>query len=290
MSSVHAIIVTYHPDVTVLKGNISNLLACGVVAMVHIVDNTPAGMFNFEPDYESVSVISLGENKGIAYAQNVGIQRAKDFGAKYVALFDQDSTLSVDLVPNLLKTMMLAEMSGVRLACLGPRPLDVFTGRIHAPLVQSERGISEQITICRQIIASGKLIKVSTLDVIGLMDVSLFIDGVDHEWCWRAKKHGFLTGIAENAVMPHKLGDSRERFFFFTYKVGAPVRLYYQFRNALILSRRTYVPLYWKFRTLLGCVVRFFIFSFGVHSSAERRKYMIDGFLDGIKNKSGPYL
>ena len=290
MNSVHAIIVTYHPDVGVLNSNISNLLKCGVIEMVHVVDNTPAGMFDFEPDFESVSVSFLGENKGIAYAQNIGIQRAKDIGAKYVVLFDQDSTLSADLVPKLLDAMILAERCGIQLACLGPRPLDIFTGRTHAPLVQREKRCGEQITICSQIIASGKLIKVSALDVIGLMDVGLFIDGVDHEWCWRAKKHGFLTGIAENVVMPHKLGDSREHFLFFTYKIGAPVRLYYQFRNALLLSRRTYVPFYWKLRTLLGCIIRFFIFSFGVHSSIERRRYMIEGFWDGLRNKSGPYL
>lgn len=290
MVRVHAVIVTYKPDLDILSNNVNNLLASeSLIDAIHIVDNTP-GYADFDNILHSrVNVFSLGINKGIATAQNIGIQASLDAAADYVILFDQDSNLDVDLVEHLVFAMLKAKLDNINLACIGPRPLDVFSGKKYRPSIQRETEVSSEITLCSQIIASGKLIDTDVLKHIGLMEDSLFIDGVDHEWCWRAQAHGYSIGIAEKVVMRHTLGDSRGKFLGITYKIGSAIRMYYQFRNILVLSRRKYVPLYWKVRNILAILFRFFIFGFSKNDSACRRKYMIQGVIDGLKLKMGPY-
>ncbi|WP_429011867.1 glycosyltransferase family 2 protein [Aeromonas veronii] len=289
MANVHAIIVTYNPDVNVVASNLRQLLGDKSISRIHIVDNTPDGA-NFEKyKSDNVEVKYFYKNIGIAAAQNFGMKVAVDSGADYIVLFDQDSALSSDLVSGLVNAMSVAKKNKLRLACIGPRPLDVFTGEKYKPRIQEELKSENGITICRQIIASGKLIDVDALKVVGFMEDGLFIDVVDHEWCWRAYKKGFSVAIAEDVIMPHTLGDSRGSLLGFKYRIGAPVRLYYQFRNILVLLRRDYVPLYWKIRSIFSISVRFIVFGFIQRDSNERMKYMLKGFRDGIAKRMGEY-
>lgn len=290
MSNVHAVIVTYHPDIDVVSCNISQLLGNDSLSAIHIVDNTPEATALSSLMSERVTLHLLGDNKGIAYAQNIGIKLALNANADYIILFDQDSELKAELISELLSAMQEAKVADIKLACVGPRPLDVFSGQKYTPTVQREEKVNRNLTLCSQIIASGKLIDVDALHVIGLMDESLFIDGVDHEWCWRARKYGYQVAIAENAVMEHKLGDARGCFLGVSYKIGSAIRMYYQFRNILILARRGYVPLYWKLRNIIGMFFRFIVFSFGHVDSSRRRKYMFHGVRDGIIKRMGAYL
>lgn len=289
MSKVHAVMVTYNPDLDIVARNIENLLMDPAIGMVHIVDNTSGGSVLDKVEKSKVATYCLGDNRGIATAQNVGIQAALEMCADYIILFDQDSFIEMDLVSKLLNGIQQAKAQGSNIACLGPRPLDVFSGKKYRSVIQKEKVLSSNITLCSQIIASGKLIDSAALKVVGLMEDSLFIDGVDHEWCWRAKKHGYVVAICESAIMKHTLGDAREKFMGLTYKVGSAIRMYYQFRNTLILSRRGYVPLYWKFRNILGMFLKFCVFGIGRADAAIRRRYMIHGIVDGFKKRVGPY-
>ncbi|WP_435235708.1 glycosyltransferase family 2 protein [Psychromonas sp. PT13] len=289
MLNVQVVIVTYFPDLKVVSVNINELLKDASISTIYIVDNTPSPCDISLLSSERVLVHVLGENKGIASAQNIGIKLALAAGANYVVLFDQDSILQSDLVSGLLSTMQEAQADKINLACIGPRSFDVFSRKETKPLIQSEKTISSALTICPQIIASGQLIDANVLNVVGLMEESLFIDAVDHEWCWRARKHGFQVAIAEEVVMEHTLGDARGRFIGVQYKIDSPIRMYYQFRNILVLVRRDYVPLYWKLRCIVSIFFRFIIFGLIRKDASIRRKYMWEGIVDGIKKRTGSY-
>ena len=290
MTNVQAIIVTYHPELKVVDHNIKQLLKNKILNAIHIVDNTPCFTNISSLVSDEVTVTELGDNKGIAFAQNAGINKAIKSNADYVILFDQDSDLEPDLISGLLQAMEDSKKSQLNLACIGPRPFDIFSGKNFEPKAQLEKKVNPNITLCSQIIASGKLIDVKALNVIGLMEDSLFIDCVDHEWCWRAKSHGYQIAIAEKVIMEHKLGDARDTFLGISYKIGSPIRMYYQFRNILVLSRRGYVPLYWKLRCLAGMFSRFIVFGFFTKDSSIRRKYMLRGFIDGLIKRMGIFI
>ncbi|MEX3019854.1 glycosyltransferase family 2 protein [Kluyvera sp. STS39-E] len=285
--NVSAIIIAYNPNVGVLRNNILNILQSPFVKEVIVVDNSSTSQLDNFYDVERLTIISLGENKGIAAAQNIGLRYVKESNVDFAILFDQDSDIEESLIGKLVHGFNELTVSGYKMAAVGPRPYDLFEQKNMTPLIQREKKITDKWSFTKQIIASGKLIDINALDIVGMMEEDLFIDGVDHEWCWRAGKLGYKIAIIDDAVMAHRLGDARGKFIGVTYKIGSPIRLYYQFRNVIILCRRSYVPFYWKIRCLIGIVFRFSIFSAFRDDSAERRNYMIKGFVDGLKNKKG---
>lgn len=287
LNTVSVIIITYYPDVEVLKKNISNLLLSPLTSNIIIVDNGSSVTFDSILELSGVTVEYLGCNRGIATAQNIGLSIAKENGSTFSLLLDQDSEIESELVEKLVDGFKEVSRKGYRLAAVGPRPFDLFEKKKMKPFIQRDIAINEKFSLTKQIIASGKLIKMDTLDDVGMMDDDLFIDGVDHEWCWRAGKNGYKIAIIESAIMKHRLGDARGTFLGMTYKIGSPVRLYYQFRNILILSRRPYVPLYWKIRCIIGMFLRFIIFSIKENDSKTRRYYMIKGIVSGLKKEKG---
>ncbi|EML9985565.1 MULTISPECIES: glycosyltransferase family 2 protein [Citrobacter] len=286
-SLTSAIIITYNPNVDVLKSNVTNLLASSFIKEIIIVDNGSLNSLDDLKNIKNVMIEYLGSNQGIATAQNVGLQIVQKNFSRFALLLDQDSEIESELVGKLINGFHELSRSGYKIAAVGPRPFDLFEDKKMKPRIQRDKAISNNFSITKQIIASGKLINMDALSKIGMMDDDLFIDGVDHEWCWRAGKYGFTIAIIENAVMRHRLGDGRGKFLGVTYKIGSPVRLYYQFRNILLLSRRSYVPLYWKVRCLVGMVLRFIIFSLNEKDSKIRRYYMIKGIVSGLRKDKG---
>ena len=286
-SLTSAIIITYNPNVDVLKSNVTNLLASSFIKEIIIVDNGSLNSLDDLKNIKNVMIEYLGSNQGIATAQNVGLQIVQKNFSRFALLLDQDSEIESELVGKLINGFHELSRSGYKIAAVGPRPFDLFEDKKMKPRIQRDKAISNNFSITKQIIASGKLINMDALSKIGMMDDDLFIDGVDHEWCWRAGKYGFTIAIIENAVMRHRLGDGRGKFLGVTYKIGSPVRLYYQFRNILLLSRRSYVPLYWKVRCLVGMVLRFIIFSLNEKDSKIRRYYMIKGIVSGLRKDMG---
>lgn len=286
-SLTSAIIITYNPNVDVLKSNVTNLLASSFIKEIIIVDNGSLNSLDDLKNIKKVMIKYLGSNQGIATAQNVGLQIAQKNSSQFALLLDQDSEIESELVGKLINGFHELSRSGYKIAAVGPRPFDLFEDKKMKPRIQRDKAISNNFSITKQIIASGKLINMDVLSKIGMMEDDLFIDGVDHEWCWRAGKYGLTIAIIENAIMRHRLGDGRGKFLGVTYKIGSPVRLYYQFRNILLLSRRSYVPLYWKVRCLVGMVLRFIIFSLNEKDSKIRRYYMIKGIVSGLRKDKG---
>ena len=89
---VIAIVVSYHPDLSSLEDLLDALLP--QVATIMVVDNGSSveiAAWSKHRYGNRVVVIPLGNNRGIAAAQNVGINWARNQGARYVVLFDQDS-------------------------------------------------------------------------------------------------------------------------------------------------------------------------------------------------------
>jgi rhamnosyltransferase len=283
LKDVYAVVILYNPNVDFLISNLPSMLS--QVNKVILVDNSTESL-QLPPEFNACVYIPNHENLGIAKAQNIGIKYAIDEGAEYVILFDQDSEVESSLISNLHHCFVESKET-YKLACVGPRVMDVFSNKKVSPLVQKEIFSVSGLTICSQIIASGKMISKEAIFAVGYMEEELFIDGVDHEWCWRAVCNGFNVAIDENSIMTHQLGEGRKNFCGIKYKISAPIRLYYQFRNILNLSRRGYVPAYWKLRNLLGIPVRFFLMSLQPNRK-EYIRYMLKGLFHGVKGQYGP--
>ncbi|WP_429191125.1 glycosyltransferase family 2 protein [Aeromonas veronii] len=285
------VIVLYNPCWSVVQENLKRIVDCDFINKIIYVDNSSESFSGFVFSDPKVHYIPLNQNFGIAHAQNVGIKISlvseKSFA---VVLFDQDSILDADLLGRLFDDyIVLHRTVGDRLAAIGPQIIDSFSGKKELSLggVFKKEDNKQGFVVKREIIASGKVINKNVVLDIGLMDDSLFIDGVDHEWCWRAKSKGYEIYMSNNVSMVHTVGDARLKFLFITLRVASPVRMYYQVRNFFILFSRGYVPLYWKLRNSIGYFIKFIVFGFFTEDFQDRRKYMIQGFKDGLLRRTG---
>ena len=225
---IGAVLVVYKPDLALTERLLTRLY--GQTEEVVIVDNSPTP-HDFTKVIKHYHYIHLAENSGIAHAHNAGLIYLLKAGCEYAILLDQDSLIPSDMVFNLSSLLKASSKIKQNVVAIGPRIRCSFSDKKVNPKVQKEVFEYDDLVGVTQIIASGMMIDLSALDHIGLKDESLFIDGVDHEWCWRARSMGFDIAKAKNVEMVHRLGDSRSKFIGVTYKVGAPIRLYYQFRN-----------------------------------------------------------
>lgn len=283
---IGATVVLYKPnvnDIEVLLNSIHNQ-----VDVVSIIDNSPTAT-PLDIETGNIHYHHFPNNIGIAAAHNIGINDLMTAQCTYAMLLDQDSRIKRDMVEQLQAHLIASKEKSFPLAAVGPRIVCSFSDKVVKPRVQREIARYDDMVCVTQIISSGMMIDLSKVDQIGLKDERLFIDGVDHEWCWRAKKNNFSVGIAENTEMVHRVGDARGKFAGITYKVGSPIRLYYQFRNVCILVRRSYVPTYWKLRNISVLPIRFFANSILQPRRIERVSFMLKGLYDGLAGRAGKY-
>lgn len=278
------VIILYHPDKSRLLDNLSLLRETGWGIIV--IDNSSESHACWLPDY--VSYTHCPDNEGIAEAQNIGLREAIAEGREYLLLLDQDSLLSATLLTGLQDSIKRAKTITKKLAAIGPAIVSEFDNKAVVPAIQKPKAVTQGYYSTKQIIASGMVLCADCLDEVGFKESALFIDGVDHEWCWRARMHGYEILIDSNLKMVHKQGDARKNVLGVSFKVGQPVRLYYQFRNVLLLLPRGYVPLYWKFRNIMALPCRWLVNRFCLDNGKDRGEFMWRGIRDGLRRVTGP--
>ena len=299
---VHAVVVTYVPDMTTLR-ELLDSLALQVERLI-VVDNTPEEDRRCEmlPDaYPNhlVRLMRLGRNTGIGHALNVGIAEAHRNGATHVLLSDQDSHPAADMVGHLLQAIAAMESSGHVVGAVGPTYTDLHTGitypfQVERPgrMFYGHRRPSDEVPIVSALtlITSGTLVPLHALDAIGPMREDFFIDQVDIEWCHRARTKGFeLFGIGD-AVMFHQMGDHALRVWYFGWRnesAYSPLRVYYRVRNFVALCREKGIPFGWKLRS--GWYWVGFVYSqviFGRQRVASLRMALV-GLWDGLTGRMG---
>jgi rhamnosyltransferase len=291
---VVAVVVTHHPEPDALRGMLRVL-----VPQVHetwIVDNG-SPEFPLETMADTfpgarLHVRRLGENLGVAHAHNQGIRIAREQGASHVLLMDQDSVPAPDMVQRLLEACEALD----DVASVGPYYSDPRLPT-HTPFMQV-RGLRIRRRYCRgddsifavdHVISSGCLIPLSAIEVVGDMREDLFIDAVDIEWGLRARHHGLRNYGVCRATMYHSLGDASMKMFGRTVSRHSPVRLYYQFRNAILLCREAHVPLNWKVVYLRQMLLRYALYVWRVRPLRPHLAMMNLGIRHGIRGVTGAF-
>jgi rhamnosyltransferase len=283
---IGAAVILFKPDSDVTYKLIESVLK--QVDVLCIIDNSPAPtVLNIAKD--KLHYHHFPDNIGVAAAHNISLRDLRNLGCEYGLLLDQDSQIDDDFVFRMSSLLVASKIKNQPLIAIGPRIICSFSDKSVKPRVQRQILVYDDLVCVTQIISSGMMIDLPKLELIGFKDETLFIDGVDHEWCWRARTRDYMVAIADKVEMVHRLGDARSKFAGVTYKVGSPIRLYYQFRNILLLSRRSYVPNYWKIRNLLVLPIRFLANSLLQTQKRKRLNYMMCGLWDGLTNKKGSF-
>jgi rhamnosyltransferase len=288
---VFAVVVTYHPELEQLA-RLLDALTPQVDAVV-LVDN---GSRVDVPSWcagraaPTVEVALLGENRGIAVAQNVGIAMARSVGAEYVLLMDQDSVPAPNMVEELVSAIRMKPLA----AAAGPRYMDErqqnpppFIRIEGIRMVRCTCPSSEVVRSVDYLIASGCLIPLSVLNEVGGMREDLFIDYVDIEWGLRARNKGFQSYGVCSAAMQHTLGDKPISFFGKSIPSHSPLRHYYHFRNAVILYREPWASMNWKIVDAWRLFLKYIFYSVFAAPRLAQWNMMTLGVWHGITRKMG---
>ena len=187
--------------------------------------------------------IPLKQNVGIAKAQNIGISVAEEHGCSHVVFFDQDSEFDDTYIDSLLEEYEDIKISDPKIATLGPIIVNKETNIEYKTDKTSNRVSS--------IISSGSIVEISVFHKVGVYDSDLFVDLVDTEWCFRAISMGFSIYKSSKVLLYHMVGSKSKSVLGLPIIISAPTRYYYQYRNAIKLLRRNYVPYKWKIKMIV---------------------------------------
>lgn len=299
-TDVVPVVVTHNPDGPTLVASLRALLR--QVRAVIVVDNgsiasSDGWMRELALDgSERVRVLALERNLGLGEAYNAGISIARELGAAFVLLMDQDSVPEPGMVAMLRGAYADLVNRGRRVAAVGACYRDSESANVSRFVRVVRFGLArigcegDGFVRADFLISSGSLIAIATLDQVGTMDASLFIDHVDTEWCFRAQSEGFEVYGVCGAVMHHSLGDRRIRLWWGRWRTipfHQPFRYYYMFRNSVLLWRRPYLPESWKRADRLR--VLYFLLFYGAFSSnrIDNLRMMIKGLKDGYRGRTG---
>ncbi|MBV7529002.1 glycosyltransferase family 2 protein [Chitinophaga sp. sic0106] len=279
-----AVIVLYHPVISDLLNVISVIEP--TIARIYLIDNTPetsASLLAYSKTNNAIRYIPLNGNRGIAAAQNIGFREIKSEGRyKYVFQFDQDSCPDQDMITELCNGYdALVEMD-LPVGVIGPISLNKDTNEQYKLSDNSRDYVMSGIMEKSELMSSGSLISLKTLEGVGLMEEELFIDGVDSEWCWRAIAKGYKCFIHEKAVLNHKLGEGDRKLLGISIAISSQFRTYYQFRNFIILAGRKYVPTQWKIKNGFKFLVKLFYYPIFLKGGRVYAKNIARGIRDGI--------
>jgi rhamnosyltransferase len=253
----------------------------GQVGYIHIVDNgsraESLGVLDSLEREPGVTVERLGENRGVGYALNRGVKRARQMGCAWLLTMDQDSVVDSSLI----EAYRVAVEEDPGRVCLSPR------------IAASTRRKDAAGGVIGYAITSGNLVRVSLFDQVGLYDESFFIDCIDFDFCLRLRRAGHVVHRVPAALMQHQLGDSVEvpAPFRKYYALHSPVRRYYMYRNFMYMAER-YLFEFPLFIVKLGLaqVLLLLLIGFLDPSPLDSYRAIARGIRDYAARKDGPYV
>jgi rhamnosyltransferase len=283
--NVCGVVVTFRPR----PGDLENLAklrgqVCGMV----VVDNNSSEekriLLRRTARELRFALIENMQNEGIAAALNKGVKWAREQGYNWAALFDQDSTPPPDFIDTMLRNYYRSDRRD-RIALLVPRYIDSRLGTPLPAYYAKQGGLEVAMT-------SGSLIPISTFTTHGLFEESLFIDGVDYEYCLRLRGNGYSIEECSDAVLLHAPADFVEcrvhGFRLFSTSNYSAGRRYYRDRNKIWLMKQ-----YWgRFpgffvRTLFNSVKDACKIVLAENNKTEKLYYMSLGIRDGLLGRMG---
>ncbi len=266
--NIAAVVIWFNPSLDFLD-NIKSYSKH--VQKIIIVDNSDIDNSILLEGVPDIDYIPCLKNIGVASALNVGYERALASGAEWVLSMDQDSWFDELEIRNFLD----------------PNASHFKEGgvAIFAPSFDEKKNESVD---CNSVISSGSLVKLSAhQSILGYND-SLFIDQVDHEYCYRLKGQGYRIIKLNWIYMHHTIGDPISKYFWgvriSSYNHNA-IRRYYITRNVLYMRKYYAGDGGQHLKGLVIDIVKIIILE---PDKILKLLYMARGVNDYIFNRMGP--
>jgi rhamnosyltransferase len=280
--NICAVIITYQPDIAFIN-RVKNII--GQFEHAVIVDNASHDdslLMLKTFSHQNIHKIFNDSNLGISKALNQGIFWAKENKYEFVITFDQDSEILESRTNILFDTWNSLDNSKV--AVLGVNHIDANSHEIYFKTKSKKKVFAVRKTV----ITSGSLINIGTFYKVGIFREEFFIDGVDHEFCLRARSKGFEVLMILEPLLIHPMGKRKiyhlpicKKLYLVSTNYD-PQRWYYMTRNRIRLVMEYFFKDTWaisKAANFIGSVALMIIFE---KSRLKKIKYMFLGLWDSL--------
>jgi rhamnosyltransferase len=232
-----AVIVTYNPDIDRLLLLLESI--CFQVDYIFIIDNSTKNLILKRGNFANLKIVNNGKNLGIAEAQNIGIKLSQKHNSDFILTSDQDTIFPKNYVNKMLEIFSQQQQ---KVVCIAPYFRDANReNMIEKSVSFNKRGIIKQnkeikTTTVSHVISSGMFFRTDAFKIIGLFDESLFIDYVDHDWCFRCHMKEKQILQTSDLIIEHKIGNKPRRVFSRKVITPSGKRIYFYLRNLFFIT------------------------------------------------------
>ena len=274
-SDVCGVVVLYYPSNRVFE---KILTYTDFLDRLYIIDNSDKNPSSIPTSkFQCYTVLlSSGVNRGIATALDIALEQALLDGYKWMLTMDQDGSFEPLALNHLLECRYKIDINETLLIS----PLHV-----EKDIVTSYHCQFNEVDF---VMTSGNLVYVQNAKNIGGYNRKLFIDEVDHEFCFRGKIAGYKIFEVISTYVNHKLGV---HFIHGSKNIRLypPARLYYMVRNYFYLQQK-YQQVHPEFFRSRTAFLRKFFYQH-IRYSPKRLQcslMMLKGWYDYKRNLYGP--
>lgn len=220
-----AIVIWYNPD----QEAVDNILTySSLFYKIFVVDNSKGNNELLLNKMQNCIYIPNLKNEGIAKALNTGCLKAKQEDFDWVMTMDQDSSWDSDQLEKFISLLDTTNDSLIKsYAPVHRNSLRSVAGDIK---YKTEQKSNESFIFQDKVMTSGNIINLSAWQEVDGFNEKLFIDEVDHEFCYKLIKKGFKIYEDQTVIMSHTLGHVKKTILPRPCKHSG-VRLFYIFRN-----------------------------------------------------------
>lgn len=234
MRDIAGVVILYYPDQAVLFRNIQSYLTW--LDRLYVIDNSSqsstAIIESLNKLSDKIRYIPCPVNIGIAAALNKGAKMALDDGYGWLLTMDQDSYFEQKEIEEYFLIFSNFFFSDQNVAVIAP---------LHNQ--QQAKGEQAPYKNVAAVITSGSLLQLSIWKTLGGYLEKLFLDEVDHEYCYRAVTAGYYIIEIQNVYLNHQLGKLKKTGYLNEISrrnrtIHSPERVYYMVRNYLYVKKK----------------------------------------------------
>ena len=290
-NKVASIMVTYNPEEEVIE-NVKSIIQSS--ERLIIIDNGSSSnskdILNLLQKESKVTFIYNQKNMGLGHALNQGINyilHSPDLSKiEWIATFDQDSNVGKGYFTKMLASYE-AHHKKEEVAIIAPNWTE-------EKLLNQETASKEemiQLEEKKTVITSGSLVKREIFTEIGLFEEEYFIDFLDHEFCLRARKHGYKIFMVPQVTMVHNLGDTKQHKLLHSNVMATNhnyIRRYYITRNRLYTYKKYFhSEKEWIKEDFIATAKEFIIILLFEQDRGKKLGSMFKGLFDAFTGKKG---
>jgi rhamnosyltransferase len=283
----HAVVIPLYGDCPVyLPQQVQALAQSGFVVLL-VLNNPTASpplpqLLQVIVDQEPHVICILNENQGgVAGGFNRGVQLAVALGVQWITLLDQDSVLQAHELS--LLTEPWRDLPGMRII-VGPMIWDEERHKMHGRTrYRHWQGYFQT----RLLISSGTTFRAVDWYELGPMMESLFIDYVDHFWCFNAQARGFVLLHHPRVRLVQVFGRRHPNPVcrYIGMQLYSPMRHYYSLRNLRLLLLNRQVPFDLRLKEFIKMLVKPWLWLLFEPRRSENLKAILDALLTPLPTK-----